>query len=377
MKAVFLHIFLSALIIQAKAQTIDPAIESRLADLPGVTENLQTFEQFGVKEPATQALENTGTWLFQFAENLGYDVEFDSFKDPLDRWQRNVVVSIPGTMDDYFIVVGAHFDTRRGTGTNDNGSGVVALLNTLKVLTGYQPTYGIRMVFFSGEEQGFHGSTHYVDDVLSGESGDLLLMLNVDQIGGTAGAEGNDKIFCERDENNEPASNNESSNLITDTLSELTKLYTSLEPVLSKAFGSDYEPFEDAGEVITGLYQFAPYPFTHTVSDSLQYLDTNSLKQAVRLVTAATMYFSGQKTLNVDQVFVPGIALYPNPSSGRVYCAGITRTDHVDIFNLHGVKISRLVLENGWFDISELQAGIYIAVVSEREKLFHTRLVVQ
>jgi len=372
-----IHIALLTLPILARTQVLDAEIESRLADLPGVTEKLQTFESFGVKEPGTQALENTGDWLYDYAAQLGYNVEFDSFQDPLSCWQRNVVVTIPGTSTSRFMVLGAHYDTKRGTGTNDNGSGVVALMNTLEVLPDYRPLYGIRVVFFSGEEQGFHGSKHYVDSVLSKESGNLLLMLNVDQIGGTAGAEGNDKIYCERDENNEPASNNQRSKLVTDTLAQLTRLYTTLEPVISGAYSSDYEPFEDAGEIITGLYQYAPYPQTHTASDSLQYLDSNSLNQAVRLVTAATMYFSGQKILNVSSNALVQLDLYPNPTTGSVFCQGLKNITSVDVFDLSGVLVTEKSVNNGVFHVSDLPKGIYVVAVSVDHKLFHARLVVQ
>jgi len=372
-----IHIALLTFPFLARTQILDADIESQLADLPGVTEKLQAFERFGVKEPGTQALENTGAWLYDYVDQLGYNVEFDSFQDPSSRWQRNVVVTIPGTSASHFMVLGAHFDTKRGTGTNDNGSGVIALLNTLEVLTDYRPLYGVRVVFFSGEEQGFHGSKHYVDSVLSKESGDLLLMMNVDQIGGTAGADGNEKIYCERDENNEPASNNQGSKLITDTLAQLTRLYTSLEPVISKAYSSDYEPFEDAGEIITGLYQFAPYPQTHTASDSLQYLDSNSLNQAVRLVTAATMYFSGQKTLNVKKHELYKLELYPNPATSIVFSSGLPNEALVEIYDLKGVKVAQKSITKGIFDVSDLPKGVYVINVPVNEKLFHTRLVVQ
>lgn len=377
MRGFFIHIALLILPLIAGAQVLDAEIESRLADLPGITEKLQTFESFGVKEPGTLALENTGLWLRDYATQLGYVVEFDSFQDPLSRWQRNVVVTIPGTSTSRFMVLGAHYDTKRGTGTNDNGSGVVALMNTLEVLPDYRPLYGIRVVFFSGEEQGFHGSKHYVDSVLSKESGNLLLMLNVDQIGGTAGAEGNDKIYCERDENNEPASNNQRSKLVTDTLAQLTRLYTTLEPVISEAYSSDYEPFEDAGEIITGLYQFAPYPQTHTASDSLQYLDSNSLNQAVRLVTAATMYFSGRETLNLREHEMHELELFPNPASGLVICSGLPNDAIVEIYDLKGAKAAQKHITNGSFEVRGLPQGVYVITVPVDEKLFRARLVVQ
>lgn len=370
------YLFLALAGLPGYAQVHDPLIEAKLESLPGVTSYLDSFQSFGVKHPGTQALGETGSWIMEYAQDFGYDAEFDSFQDPLGKWQRNVIVRKPGSIRSAFIVVGAHYDTRNGTGTNDNGSGVVSLMHTLRVLKDHNPLYDLEIVFFSGEEQGFHGSAHYVDSILSMDQRELLLMLNVDQIGGTKGAQGNDKIYCERDENNDPPSNNSASQAITDTLATLTELYSDLTPVISKAFSSDYEPFEDAGEVITGLYQFAPYPNTHSASDSLRYMDTSSFKQAIRVVVAATMYFSGQKALSIATTMGQPVRFYPNPADQVIRVQGLLKTGIAVLYTIDGRSRGQRPLQNGLIDIADLSAGMYIVHIKSGGKLFRGRLVV-
>ena len=67
------------------------------------------------------------------------------------------------------LVVGAHHDTVYGTpGGNDNASGVIAVLETARLLaelcgsSGQAPGRSIRFVTFSAEEQSLQGSTAYV-----------------------------------------------------------------------------------------------------------------------------------------------------------------------------------------------------------------------
>jgi Zn-dependent M28 family amino/carboxypeptidase len=66
------------------------------------------------------------------------------------------------------VVVGAHLDSwDLASGTTDNGTGSCVVLEVARALAtlarqGYPPKRTIRFVLFSGEEQGLHGSRHYV-----------------------------------------------------------------------------------------------------------------------------------------------------------------------------------------------------------------------
>lgn len=79
--------------------------------------------------------------------------------------QPSIIARIPGTLSS-LVIVGAHFDstggssTARGPGADDNGSGVVVILETLRVLAAskYAPKNTLEFHFYSGEEGGLLGS---------------------------------------------------------------------------------------------------------------------------------------------------------------------------------------------------------------------------
>ncbi|MGH9745740.1 MAG: M20/M25/M40 family metallo-hydrolase [Candidatus Acidiferrales bacterium] len=79
----------------------------------------------------------------------------------------NTVAEIRGSeKPDEIVVLGAHLDSwDLGTGTTDNGTGAMVVLEAARALqkAGVQPRRTIRFALFSGEEQGLNGSRAYVD----------------------------------------------------------------------------------------------------------------------------------------------------------------------------------------------------------------------
>ena len=82
----------------------------------------------------------------------------------------NIIGVLPGknwnTMFDKPIILGAHWDVVANTsGFNDNGSGMVALLETIRVIMSakcFEPAHTIIFVAFDSEESGSVGSYEYV-----------------------------------------------------------------------------------------------------------------------------------------------------------------------------------------------------------------------
>lgn len=65
---------------------------------------------------------------------------------------NNVVAEMRGD-DPTWVVIGAHYDTARGSpGANDNGTGVVALLELARRLRSTPESRSLRIVFFANEE---------------------------------------------------------------------------------------------------------------------------------------------------------------------------------------------------------------------------------
>ena len=95
-----------------------------------------------------------------------------------DSTENNVVAEIPGTdkdLKDELVIMGAHMDSwHASTGTTDNGTGVAIMMEAVRILKAIdaKPRRTIRIVLWSGEEQGLLGSRAYVKN----HFGDRLTM---------------------------------------------------------------------------------------------------------------------------------------------------------------------------------------------------------
>jgi len=80
----------------------------------------------------------------------------------------NVVGEIPGTeLPDQYVMLTAHLDSWDGSsGATDNGSGVVLMMEAMRVLTEVypKPKRTLMIALWSGEEQGLNGSHAFVED---------------------------------------------------------------------------------------------------------------------------------------------------------------------------------------------------------------------
>ena len=223
-----------------------------------ITSNLQEFEALGVKRRGTAALQNTLTWLRAEYLSYGYtaaQMTEDSYTNN-GFTCKNLILTKVGTLyPNTYVIVCGHYDSIIGTGTNDNGSGTVAILEIARLLQNIPTEYSIKFINFSGEEDGLRGSQHYVTAVVNGTTPkmDIRLVFNLDEVGGVAGLI-NDTITCERDTGN-PSANNAASNTKTLELITCTELYSPLNTFLASAYASDYMTFEDNSEIITGFFE--------------------------------------------------------------------------------------------------------------------------
>jgi hypothetical protein len=102
---------------------------------------------------------------------------------------RNIEASLRGTeLPEEIVLVGAHYDSVRGTvGANDNGSGVAALLEIARQLAGAPLARTVRFVAFVNEEPphfnlGDMGSRHYADMAI-GRGDRIVAMFSLETIG--------------------------------------------------------------------------------------------------------------------------------------------------------------------------------------------------
>lgn len=97
---------------------------------------------------------------------------------------KNVIGSIDGYSNQKeTIILSAHYDSYPGSlGMDDNGSGVIGLLEAMRVLSKFNFAYNVKFIGFDKEEDGLLGSLSYVSK-LAKESEKIRGVINFDMIG--------------------------------------------------------------------------------------------------------------------------------------------------------------------------------------------------
>jgi carboxypeptidase Q len=106
--------------------------------------------------------------MIQQGEKLKMAVDLKVKFNEDDLMAYNTVAEIPGTdLKDQIVMLGGHLDSwHSGTGATDNGAGVVATMEAVRIIAALKlkPRRTIRIALWSGEEQGLYGSKAYVAD---------------------------------------------------------------------------------------------------------------------------------------------------------------------------------------------------------------------
>ncbi len=316
-----------------------------------VLNNLTQFESFGIKYRNTAAQTNTLNWLKTQYSNYGY-TPVQIVEDPFSYSGsncKNLVVTKIGTLyPNTYVIVCGHYDTINGPGTNDNGSGTVLLLEMARLLQNVSTEYSIKFIHFSGEEDGLVGSNHYVDNVVNSTTPkmDIRLVFNIDQVGGVAGMT-NNTITCERDVSN-PSSNNAQSSTMTTQLVNCVGLYSTLLTNLSVAYSSDYVPFENNSEIITGFYETNESTHPHTATDLLVNMDPTYVYNVTKAATGAVLHFAKASTVLANDDFDADfqVSFFPNPTKDtlNINLGKLTESNYV--FNLIDLQGKTVLTKN-------------------------------
>ncbi len=347
---------------------------------------LQEFESLGVKTTGSAANTNAYNWLRNKYLSFGYsesEISKDSFTYN-NQSTSNIIVTKTGTKyPNTYVIVCGHYDTITGTGTNDNGSGVSVILEVARLLKNVPTEYSIKFINFTGEEQGLLGSQHYVSSVVNATNPkmNIRLVLNIDEVGGVKGKT-NDTVTCERDESNNPSSNNSASNTFTQQLINCIKLYSPLKTNLSYAYASDYMPFQSNGEVITGLFEYNETPYAHTVNDNLTNLDPVYIYNIAKAATGAVQHFAVavQNLLVADQSNLEqAFTISPNPAKDYIQLNFETKTAENFTFTMTSMdgKLVSKTDNQKRIDISKLSKGVYIGSLKTERQQFSRKVIIE
>ena len=189
----------------------------------------------------------------------------------------NTVGEIRGSeKPDEVVILGAHLDSwDLGTGSTDNGTGSMAVLEAARTLAklNLKPKRTIRFVLFTGEEEGLVGSKRYVEahkNDLEKISGVLVHDTGTGRVL-TLGLHDN---YQDRE-------------LVDQVLAPLGDLKL-LEPSMVRTFGTDHASFDDAG--VPGFWciqNMAEYSKTHhSQSDTFDKVWKDDLNQGAQVLAA-------------------------------------------------------------------------------------------
>lgn len=196
-------------------------------------------------------------------------------KEPVQVY--NTVAEIPGAeKPDEVVIVGAHLDSwDLGTGSTDNGTGSMAVLEAARALAklNLKPKRTIRFVLFTGEEEGLVGSKQYVEahkNELAKISGVLVHDTGTGRVL-TLGLHDN---YQDRE-------------IVDQVIAPLRDLKL-LEPSMLRSFGTDHASFNEAG--VPGFWcvqDTAEYSKTHhSQSDTFDKVWKDDLVQGAQVLAA-------------------------------------------------------------------------------------------
>jgi hypothetical protein len=351
--------------------------------------NLTEFENLGIKRRGTTALQNTLNWLKEEYLSYGYtasQMQEYSFTNGSTTCKNLVVTKIGTLYPNKYVIICGHYDTITGKGTNDNGSGVVTIFEVARLLQNIPTEYSIKFINFSGEEDGLVGSQHFVSTVVNATNPkmDIRLVFNIDEVGGRADMT-NDTITCERDTGS-PTSNNAASNTFTNELITCTELYSPLNTYLSYAYASDYMPFEDNNEVITGFFERNETPHRHTSTDLLVNMDPHYVYNIAKAATGAMLHFAVASTTleNNDIVHNYQVSFYPSPAKDilNINLGNLTDNHYTfSMIDLQGKVVLNQQVENASLiesiSIGNLPKGMYLGILETANHRISKKIIVE
>jgi hypothetical protein len=372
--------------IQAYANVVNQCSQTN------ITANLTEFEALGLKRRGTAPLQNTLDWLKN--KYLSYGYTSNQFQEDSYTYQgspaacKNLIVTKVGTVHpNTYVIVCGHYDSIGGTGTNDNGSGLVSILETARLLQNIPTEYSIKFINFSGEEDGLFGSQHYVNSIVNSTTPkmDIRLVFNLDEVGGVAGMV-NNTITCERDTNNNPSTNNALSATMTNELMNCVGLYSPLNTYLSFAYSSDYMPFQANNEIITGFFETNETTHKHTNTDLLIYMDPVYNYNVAKATIGATMHFAVAATSLETSSFQEEnqVSFFPSPAKDVLNINMGTLLDKDYTFmliDLQGKVVMNKLVEHAQLieavPVTGLAKGMYLAVIETATNRISKKIVIE
>ena len=245
-------------------------------------------------------------------ETVQLQVKTDALVGPIDT--VNVVAETTDGDSENVVMVGGHFDSvEHGPGINDNGSGTATLLEVALQMAKLEirPVNKVRFAFWSAEELGLLGSTHYIEDLQENRPEDLddiALYLNFDMIGSPNYIRGVYQL-----NRNAPTGTDQITEVLTNYFDQQALYW---EPITIGG-RSDHAAFMRAGVAVGGLFSgaenvlsqkqaqeygherggIATDPCYHQSCDTIENINTEALNELGDAAAHALWTFAVDKRL--------------------------------------------------------------------------------
>lgn len=376
-------------------KTYDPAIQTITDNVSGDTlwarlAQLVTLQRFSTNTSAIQS----SNYLKDYFLSLGYDTVY--FQTYNGNYIPNVIAIKYGeTIPDSIILAGAHYDVYQSgaPGADDNGSGTVAVMEAGRVLANHDFKKTIRLVCFSGEEQGDVGSAAYSNDAYT--NGDKIIgALCMDMI---AYLKPGDPI-------NSDVYLDSNSTSLRAAYASYTTMYIPGFTVANVPWPmgatSDVASFWDNGYkgIMPSEGKYDAFgidnhmsPYMHTSQDVIG-TSANSKDQATKITKSVVATLASiaelmpQTGITSDTYLALSTTIYPNPANDKA-CIRINRssdnTANITVCDIYGKKISVISdrnISSGtneiFIDTSNLPEGIYLVNISDHSGQLTKKLIV-
>lgn len=390
MKKITTILLLSLSAYSLQGQNFIQAYQTRVDKVSqaNITANLQGFGNLGVKTTGSTENTNALNWLKAKYQSYGYNasqITEDSFTYN-GNTSKNLIITKTGTVyPNTYVIICGHYDTVTGPGVSDNGSGTSILLEAARILKDVPTEYSVKFIHFSGEEQNLLGSTHYVNNVVFQNNVrqlTLKVVFNIDQVGGQLGNL-NNNIKCESDQSGQTG-NNAASLAMTQQLATCTTLYSPLQTTMSNAFNSDYMPFENKGDIITGFYETTRSYNEHTINDTFANVDPVYVFNVGKAALGALQHFAVAltSTLATEDVHTENsletVKIYPNPAHDfiNIELPKDDKNFKVEISDMNGRLLLNAENEKR-MNTSALTNGAYMVTVKSDKNTITRKIIIE
>jgi len=263
-------------------------------------ESVTELAAFGTRWSFSPGIGKVPTWIrAQFLARgfkAGTDVRYQPFKLGGGGQPRNVLCG-PKKSVRGLILVCAHYDSvsespsQSAPGADDDASGIAALLELARVLRGVTLKRDVLFAAFGGEEQGLFGSSACAEIAVR-DRWPIDVVINMDMIGYKAAGSG-PRVTVEYDHGNRNPGNDAAAKAYGLLMAQAARDYTSLEPVHTDIWSSDYMPFEAKGFACIGAYDADENPNYHRTTDVLSTVDFAHFVEVVKMVLATIAIVGG------------------------------------------------------------------------------------